>query len=270
MTTFRFTESRESRRLTTTPPTQTNVFTASGTNDQSYVRAYTIAATPAVVASIYGTLYRQDVAVDPVGYEVWKVSVPYATAKHETGSFRLTFDTTGGTVHISNSKETIAKYAATGITAPDYKQLIGVNGEDVDGVDVVIPALKLTAHYRHPAAIVSLARIKYLANITGNVNSTPFMTFAAGEVLFLGCSGSEGTDAETEVQYQFACSANASGLTIGAIADVVKKGHEVAWIKYKDNTDTAGGTVYPVKQPEFVYVERVYDTIDLSLALGFG
>lgn len=268
--TFRFTESRDSRRLTTTPPSQTNCFTAAGSNDQAYVRAYAIAATPSVVASIYGTLYRQDVAVDPIGYSTWKITVPYATRKQEAGSYRLTFDTTGGTVHIASSKETIGKYAGTGITAPDYKQLIGVNGENVDGADIVIPALKITCHYRHPAAIMSLARIKYLANITGVVNSTPFLTFAAGEVLFLGCSGSEGTDAETEVQYQFAMSANAASLTIGAVADIVKKGHELAWIKYKDATDAAGGVTYPVKQPEFVYVERVYETLDLALALGFG
>jgi hypothetical protein len=268
MTLFRFTEARESRRLTTTPPTQTNVWNVSGTNDQAYVRAYTLAATPSVVASLYGTLYRQDVAVDPIGYELWRVTVPYATRKQETGGFRLTFDTTGGTVHISASKETITKYAATG-SAPDYKQLIGVNGENVDGADIIIPALKITAHYRHPAAFITLSRIKYLSNITGMVNSAAFLTFAAGEVLFLGASGSEGTDAETEVQYQFAMSANATSIAVGAMT-IAKKGHELAWIKYKDNTDTAGGVVFPVKQPEFCYVERVYETVDLALALGFG
>lgn len=269
MTAFRFKESRDSRKTTGNPISQTNVFTAAGSNDGDFVRAYATAATPSVVSTVYGTLYRQDIQVDPVGYEQWKVTVPYATAKQETGSCRWTFDTTGGTVHITASKATIGKYAASG-TAPDYKQLIGVNGEDVQGADVVIPALKLTCHFRHPAAVISLSRIKYLADITGTVNSVPWNTFAAGEVLFLGCSGSEGTDAETEVQYQFACSANSSSLTIGDVANVVKKGHHLAWIKYEDGTDTAGGTTYPVKKPQFVYVERVYEEINLSLALGFG
>lgn len=269
MSLFRFTESRESRKLTTTPPSQTNVFHAAGSNDQAYARAYAIAATPSVVATLYGTLYRQEVTVEPAGYEQWKVTVPYAAAKRELGQYRLSFDTTGGTIHISHSRETITKYAASG-SAPDYKQLIGVNGENVDGADIVIPALKLTAHFRHPAAIVSLAKIKYLANITGMVNSAAFLTFAAGEVLFLGCSGNEGTDVETEVQYQFACAANQTGLTIGGIASVAKKGHEHLWIKYQDNTDAAGGVTFPVKQPQFAYVERVYETVDLSLALGFG
>ena len=267
--TFRFTESRESRKMSGNPISQTNVFTASGSNDNAFVLAYATAATPSVASTTYGTLYRQDISVDPMGFENWKITVPYATAKRETGSYRLTFDTTGGTVHITASKATIGKYAASG-TAPDYKQLIGVNGEDVAGADIVVPALKLTCHYRHPAAVISLSRIKYLASVTGTVNSTAFLSFAAGEVLFLGCSGSEGTDAETEIQYQFACSSNATGLTIGDIASVVKKGHHLAWIKYEDGTDTAGGTIYPVKKPQFCYVERVYEEINLSLALGFG
>ena len=269
MTLFRFTESRDSRRSTMNPPTYTGLYTASGSNDTSYVRAYAMAASPAIVAVAgIGTLYRQDVLVDPTGFEQCKVTVPYGKSQKESGSYRLTFDTTGGTIHISASKETIGKYPAA--TAPDYKQLIGVNKDEVVGADIVIPALKMSVHFNHPAAIITLSRIKYIQSITGMVNSAAFLTFAAGEVLFLGASGSEGTDADTEVTYQFAMSANASGLTIGAVADIVKKGHELAWIKYKNATDTVGSTTLPVKQPEFVYVERVYDTVDLALGLGFG
>jgi hypothetical protein len=148
--------------------------------------------------------------------------------------------------------------------------LIAVNKDDVQGAEIIIPALKISVHYSHPAAVITIARIKYLADITGMVNSDDFFGFAAGEVLFLGASGSEGTDAETEVTYQFAMSANADSLTIGDVTGIVKDGHELAWIKYKDAVDTEGGKDLPVKQPEFVYIERVYETVDLALALGFG
>lgn len=264
MTLFRFTESRDSRRTTTVPPTYTAAYTAAGTNDGAYVRAYALAATPSVVSLIDGTVYRQDVSVEPLGFELWKVTVPYAQKTRETGEYTLTFDTSGGTVHISASKATIGKYPSG--TAPDFKQLIGVNADQVEGADIVIPALKITASFRHPAAFMTLAQIKYLATITGFVNSATFLTFAAGEVLFLGAAGSEGTTVETEVTYQFAMSANATGMTIGDVANVAKKGHEAIWIKYKDAVDST----LPVKQPEFVYVERVYDTVDLALGLGFG
>ena len=269
MTVFRFTESRDSRRTTTKPPSYTAVYTAAGSNDSTYVRAYSLAATPAIVALLdVGILYRQDVAIDPIGHDLWRVTVPYGKNELAAGSYRLTFDSTGGTVHISHSKETRNKYPSG--SAPDCKQLIGVNGDDVTGADIVVPALKVSVHFNHPAAVITLSRIKYLASITGLVNSGTFLTFSAGEVLFLGASGSEGSDAETEVAYQFAMSANASGLTIGDVADVVKRGHDIAWIKYKDAVETVGSATLPVKQPEFVYVERVYDTVDLALALGFG
>lgn len=268
--TFRFTESRESRKTSANPISQTLVFTAAGSSDEAYVLAYATAATASVLSTVYGTLYRQDIQVDPLGFQIWKVTVPYATAKREVGSYRLSFDTTGGTVHVTASKDTLGKYAKTGVTAPPYNHLIGVNGEDVAGADIVIPALKLTCHYKHPAAVISIAKIKYLSNITGTINSTTFLTFAPGEVLFLGCSGCEGTDAETEVQYQFACSANNDDLTIGEIASIVKRGHDLAWIKYEDKTETAGGITYPVKAPQFVYVERMYEEIDLALALGIS
>lgn len=268
MTLFRFKESRDSRRSTTKPPTYTAVYTAAGSNDSAYVHAYAIGGTPAIVSTSAGILYRQDIQIDPQGFELWRVTVPYGRDEKQAGSYRITFDTSGGTVHISASKETIRKYPSG--SAPDYKQLIAVNEDKVDGADIIIPALKMSVHYSHPAAIITLARVKYLASITGMVNSAPFMTFAAGEVLFLGAAGSEGTDAETEVTYQFAMSNNADDLTIGAIANVVKDGHELAWIKYKDAVDTPDATALPVKQPEFVYVERVYDTVNLALGLGFG
>lgn len=268
MTLFRFTESRDSRRTTTNPPTYTAVYSAAGSNDSAYVKAYAMAATPAIVATLSGVLYRQDLTVDPAGFELWTVTAPYGQNDRSVGSYTLTFDTSGGTVHIIGSKETIGKYPAS--AAPDYKQLIGVNKEDVEGTDIVIPALKISVHFKHPAAIITLARIKYLASITGMVNSAAFLTFAAGEVLFLGASGSEGSETETEVTYQLAMSSNITGMSIGDVASIAKKGHEALWIKYKDAVDTPDATALPVKQPEFVYVERVYDTVNLALALGFG
>ena len=49
-----------------------------------------------------------------------------------------------------------------------------------------------------------------------------------------------------------------------------KKGWEVVWIKYTDDTEAVGGAAKPVRVPQYVYVERVYDTVALSTALGFG
>lgn len=260
---FRFYERAKSRKSSSKPPSVQYKYVATGETSAATVKAYAMAATASVIVAFEGFLYRGNVSVEQAGYDTYYVDVEYGERKLESGSYTIDFDTTGGTVHISASKQTIASY---GTSPPSHKQLIGVNGENVDGCDIVIPALKLNVKFKHPQAVITLAQIKALAGWTGMVNSTSFLTFAAGEVLFLGATGSEGTDTETEVAYQFACSQNATGLTIGDIASVAKKGHEYLWIAYKDAVDSSK----PVKQPEYVYIERVYDTVDLAAALGFG
>lgn len=265
---FRFTERRTSRESTDTPPTITLRFSATGQNDNAFVRAYAVAATPAIYGHPSGALlYRQDVRVEPFGHEFYYVEVPYAEKKQDTGSFQLSFDTTGGTVHITASKQTVAAYGS-GANVNDHKQSIGVTGPDKDpeGADVVIPVLKLTATFKHPQGIITLPQIKNLARWTGKVNSDSFLTFAAGEVLFLGCTGNEGTDSPTEIQYHFAAQENLTGLSIGGITVASKAGHNLYWIQFKPSTANNAGT----RIPKAVYVERVYDTIPLAMSLGFG
>jgi hypothetical protein len=264
---FQFRERRTSREATTVPPGIVLRYVASGENDEATVHSYALAATAALFSGPQGLLYRQDVRIEPVGFQLFNVEVPYADKKHDTGSFQLTFDTTGGTVHITASKETIAAYG-TGAATTDWKQAIGVTGPDKEpqGADVVIPVCKLTATYRHPQGVITLPQIKNLARWTGKVNSDTFLTFAAGEVLFLGCTGQEGTDAPTEVQYHFACSENLTGLSIGGITVANKLGHHLYWIQYKPATANNGGG----QVPKAVYVERIYDTIPLATSLGFG
>lgn len=260
--TIRMTESRDSRATTQNPPTKTYRFTIAGTNNDAEVKAYAMGATPNVVAALEGILYRQDVRINPVGYNVWKVEIPYGSRKTELGSYRISFDTSGGTVHLTHSRQTVNSY---GTSPPNHQQAIGVNGDQVEGVDVVIPALTVNIHFKHPAGFISLPQIKTLAAYTGAVNSASFLTFDAGEVLFLGARGAEGSEVETEVEYNFAMSQNINGLTIGSLT-IDKEGHDYLWFRWQDavsNNKTA-------KQPQFAYVERVYARADLAAVLGFG
>lgn len=260
-------ELRSSREATTNPPTITLRYCATGEHNQATVLNEALSYTTNLWATPSDLLYRQDVRVEPVGYDIYNVEVPYAGKKEEAGSFQLSFDTTGGTVHITASKETIAAYG-TGTNVSDHKQSIGVTGPDKDpeGADVIIPVLKLTATFKHPKGIITLPQIKNLARWTGKVNSDTFLTFAPGEVLFLGCTGSEGTDSPTDVQYHFACSENLTNLSIGGITVANKLGHHLYWIQFKSDVAANAGT----RVPKGVYVERVYDTLALATSLGFG
>jgi hypothetical protein len=222
---FRFEEHPDSRSSTTKPPIITYVYKASGEPSVSTVHAFAIAATANVVSTVTGILYRQDVQIDPEGHALYRVTVPYAEKKKETGNYRLTFDRTGGTQDIDVSLQTVAKYKAAGAAdPPDLGGAIGYNKGQIIGTQIVIPALKLTAHFRHPHGIISADQIKNIARATGKVNSDVFLGYNPGEILFLGTTGSEGTDSETEIAYHFAASENLQNETIGGITVEAKAG----------------------------------------------
>ncbi len=267
---FRFTESRNSRDSTANPPTVTLRYSATGSNDDVYVKAYAINATPAQVFSVqHGTLYRQDVRITWEGYEIARVEVPYGQQERQTGSYRISFDTTGATINAKYSKETIAAFGRPQDDPPsvdDFKNLIGVNGDNVEGADIVVPVLRMTVNFSHPLGVIDIARVKALANWTGRTNSDVFLTFEPGEVLFLGASGIEGSDAETEIAYNYAMTPNEEDVSIGEVVNIMAKGWHKVWVRYRDDVTNN----ISVKQPKAVYVERVYDELAFVNAFGFG
>lgn len=271
--TFRLEEKPTSGSSTAVPPSRQLEFYASGSADVNFVINSAIGATPAVIFTPQGVLYRQDVKLDWEASDYCNVTVPYGPNSAAVGGYKISFDTSGGTVHITSSRGTAHRYGLAGPgDAPDLGGTIGWNGDDVDGCEIVVPALRLNVSFRHPQGVITLARIKQLARNTSYVNDDDFLTFAAGEVLFLGASGEEGTDCETTINYQLACAENADGankLTIGAIANIVKRGHDYAWVRYADDVD-AGPPKRPIKFAKHVYVERVYAVTSFKTLFGFG
>jgi len=264
---FRFNEMPGSGNVTVDPPTEERKYYAVGSVSQSFVTNFAQAATPAMIATPMGILFKQDVKLDWTAADYCVVTVPYGKTDKTLGSYEVTFSTTGGTVHITSSRSTVNRYPAG--VAPDMEQTIGVNGDDVDGCDVIVPALKLTVAFKHPQGVITIDRVKQLARNTAYVNDDTFLTFAPGEVLFLGADGGWGPQTETTIRYEFAMAENADGakkLTIGAIANVVKQGHDYAWVRYED--DVAGG--FPTKVAKHVYVERVYARTSMVPLFGFG
>lgn len=262
MTLFRLTESRTSRSSTNRPATETLVYTAAGSNDPAYIRAIANTSTAAVISTTMGTLRRQRIDIDPIGFELWEITVTYGQRDRETGNVSWDFDTTGGTIHIETPIANRNKYPPE---APD-QELIGFDGENAAGVDKPVPMLNINFTAQHPEGVVTIERVKELANATARINSTPFFTFEPGEVLFLGARGADGTEAEASVNYQCAMSANADGLKIGEILNVAKRGHDYLWVTYRKQEEDGK----PVSEVEFVYVDQIYNEIDLTATLGFG
>jgi hypothetical protein len=236
-------------------------------------------------------LYAESYSVSFLGDNAWQVQISYSKDGAEEGTEPLkrarSFDTTGGTQHItqaaggsvtvfrgSGGSSTVVtqgserRYPAG--SAPDMSQAIGVDSNGVNGVDIVSPQLQWQESYDVPDVYVTNNYIRGVSALTGTVNNASFRGFAAGEVLFLGCSGSHEWDDQKgrgpwSLSYRFVASPNVTSQTIGSISGIEKKGHEYLWVRYEEST--SGSDL--IKKPKYVYVDKVYKDGDFS-ALGIG
>lgn len=234
-----------------------------GSNDESAMIDYIIAETGAGLGGHSGLiLSREAIAIEQLADEHWLARVDYSSKKRDVGDSTYTFDTTGGSTHITQSRQTLRATAG----APDYDGAINAAEDRVDGVDITIPAFKYSeTHYFAPAT-VTLAYLKTLSELTGSTNDAGFKGWGAGEVLFTGASGQlqTGDDAIWQVTFNFEMSPN-QNVAVGALGNILKEGWAYLWIAYKD---TESGNVV-VKQPRAAYVEQVYPESDFSL-IGVG
>lgn len=240
-------------------------FVADGIDDAEVVRQLAFQMTPGAIPTMHGILYRKEVRLARQGHMLYYVTNSYGP--RDRGKWTWDFDTSGGTFNIKASRQHMGSYVAAGEVAKDHKGAIGrqLDGS-VDGVDIIIPSLKLNVAYTHPLGVVTIAYARFIRSLTGKVNSTPIFGFAPGEVLFLGGRGSDGTETEASVGYSFAVEENLQNKLIGGITVASKQGHDYAWVEFKNAVDGN----QPVTIPRQIDVCRVYERADLAGALGFG
>ena len=231
-------------------------------------------------------LQAEAYSVDYLGDDAWHVEIQYEKVgadAQEPDPLRRSrsFDTSGGTSHITQADG--GKINANGSTttrtgterrfpstAPSMDSAIGVDDNSVQAGDIVVPALTWTETYDVKSTYVTSNYIKSVAALTGTTNGAAFRTFEAGEVLFLGASGSQEWDSEKgdgrgSLSCKLVASKNLTGQTIGSITGIEKKGHEYLWVRYESSV--SGSDV--VKEPKYVYVNTVYREGDFS-GLGIG
>ncbi len=206
----------------------------------------------------------EDVFVDENGTRaIWEGTVTYSFQTQRTaGNSVYQFDTGGHTEHVNQSIATVNKYAPTGETAPDHNRAIGVSGDNIQGVDVPKPSYNFSeVHYMDDTTVNSLKST--WADLTGSVNSSTFAGFPAGEVLFQGASGTKrGNAADWEITFKFSRKPNATGLSVGNITGIEKKGWDYLWVQYENAEDATAKRIKKI--PMAVYVEQVLPTGDLN------
>ncbi len=217
-------------------------------------------------------LVRTNTQVEEIHDQIWLGTVRYAPSAAnppQAGESSFAFETRGGTQHITQSLATVASYASPDLpgAAPDFGGGIGVTEDSVEGVDITVPVYTFSeTHYLSPSTVTSAYKSALFA-LTGRVNNAAFKGLAAGECLFLGAAGTQRGDDPWEISFAFAGSPNVSGLSVGSITGIEKKGWEYIWASYRQAEDTTAKML--VRKPVAAYVERVYREGNFA-ALGIG
>lgn len=264
---FTFCERPNSRKFINSRPNPRyeTEWVAAGDPNTFNVSIYAQSATPIIVGTTAGNLYRSQIDIIDKAHNVQYVKVTYTRNSPDNPSARFAFDTTGGTLHVKASRETVASYKDPTVAGdpPNYNNLIGVHGDEVDGTDIVIPALKLSFEFTFPLGFVNLAFVRDMMQVTGTINNSGFLGFAPYEMLFLGAIGGDGTNTPATVRFEFAI----QRLTIPQIGNIlaIKDGWDYIWIKWVPDVDGDR----KVQKPQFVYVERLYEPIDFFTAFPY-
>lgn len=235
-----------------------------------------------VVSAIFQGLFFDPTGfqITPSGFRNWEVEAKYIlpepasdnpTDPDQPGNEpdqdtpEYSFDTSGGTIKLTQSRKTISVNKRNVAPIPanaDFQGVIGLGPDgDIAGVDVVEPVFNWTeTHYLTDSAVNTHLRGRgsiFLA--TGCTNIAAWRGFQAGEVLFLGASGSKKGSEKWQVTYKFAANPNNPAYRVENNAGMLvipafeKKGWEYVWFVYGDKQE---GVL--VKTPLFAIVERVY------------
>jgi len=131
----------------------------------------------------FAGLPRQSISIEPIGPELWDGTVRYGQSSGggvtPGGEAVYSFDTGGGTQHITQSRATVHRYPAPGVgAAPDFKGAIGVSADGVEGVDITVPVYQFSeTHYRTDAQVTGAYK-GAIFTCTGKTNAGAFKGFA--------------------------------------------------------------------------------------------
>lgn len=218
-----------------------------------------LAAADLAIPAWRGTLERTHLSLDErLSDTHWRVVAHYNQPDfdQEHPEPIRTFDTSGGSQHITQSLATRGRY---GDNPPDFQGAIGFDGERIAGVDITVPVFQFQETFYRKDSDVDEAYLGTLFRTTGKVNSDTWLGFQPGEALFLGATGARRSASDYwEITCKFAAQPNQTNLTIGPLTVVEKRGWDYLWIRYAPAVDEAAHAV--VQRPVAAYVEQVYES----------
>ncbi len=224
-------------------------------------------AVGAEAPTLYEEMSRSEVEVEefPNLTGVYQGSVRYSKSSGNNLASEPTFrfETRGGSQKVTQSLAT-TRY---GDGAANAGGAIGATADAVEGTDITVPIYTFSESHTFSDSDVTTAYKSILFSATGTVNAATFKGLAAGEALFLGAAGNRQGDGNWTIDFAFAGSPNISGLSVGDISGIAKKGWEYLWVRYQAAEDTTAKLL--VQKPVGVYVEQVYRSANFA-ALNIG
>lgn len=224
-------------------------------NDDIAAKTELLANVPATYDGLY---FHEVSSFERTGNDVWEAACLYKN--QEPDACVISFDTSGGTQHVTQSLETISRTAFAGKTAPNFNGAVGVTHDDVEGCDIRIRGLQFSITETYDISWLTFARVQLLYLMTTTVNDRLWKGFARGECQFLGAQGSGKLTDKLEVTFNFLGSPNITfsyeDSTTGA-HNIAKEGHHYIWCRYEDDDDDMAKA--RIKSPVAVYVERFYE-----------
>lgn len=300
------------------------------TLDYAVARDLLLATAP----STFNSAPQSNYQIEMTEWEFWEASVEYSIPQtkpeEKDGRLYRSYDTSGGTVHISQSIQTVQAYClpcvqskpslyvwhsgswttspalggiggtfqsgctedappvptnpapvegdkAYGIVKvmasppPDYVApvppwtggAINITKDGIEGADIPSAQSKFTLTL-YLETVTPTQRLG-LEAITQCVNAVAFEGRAIGEVRFESSTINNQGRENYEVRLNFIREPNLTGLTVGGITGISKRGHELLWVYYQEYEDAISHTM--LKRPVYAYVEQVFYWSDFAVIL---
>jgi hypothetical protein len=268
--------------------TITAVYKVTGTDDYNEIINYAIENDniPYLVTGAIGFAgVMTDVEAQQHGKgSFWTVQItwevpPFRADDGETppDSLAFSWDTTGGSAHITQSLEVIDQEWASGIPHTDRSITIGEDDQgNVTGADIPVPSCRFevveikTLDAYSPSSAIDHYRKTGKANssdLTIAVSATKSFTFSAGEAMFLGARTSyDPSSGNVQTVFVFLGQANKTSITVGDMTVASKKGHDLLVTHFVEKVDAT--TKVKTKKPSEVVIHRVVEFIDLNGICG--
>jgi len=228
-----------------------------------------IQADPVTVPTVWNGFPMRSIVVEQLADTIWEANIGYGEPSGTgddsitIGSVQYSFDTAVEMVKVTHSLETVDTY---GSDPPDFKG--GINPKDdgtFEGIERPVPAGSFGYTFKPTAGTITLAYQMAVEGLVGKYNSAIWRSRAAGEVMLWGVSGTIGNQETPAISFKFRRKPNVSGLTIGDISSIDKKGWDYLWV-FAEKIDD-GDRIVSI--PSAVYVERITETDNFATVLGF-